>query len=40
MAVRKRLKVEDADLGRVGPGTPGGEWLRRYWLVISRAACS
>ena len=37
MAVRKKPKVEDADLARVGPGTPGGEWLRRYWLVISRA---
>src|SRR5581483_2043781 len=25
------------DLVRVGKGTPGGEWLRRYWLVVSRA---
>jgi phenylpropionate dioxygenase-like ring-hydroxylating dioxygenase large terminal subunit len=25
------------DLVRVGQGTLGGEWLRRYWLVVSRA---
>ncbi|MGB7952062.1 MAG: Rieske 2Fe-2S domain-containing protein [Candidatus Binatia bacterium] len=37
MPVRKKRKIEDADLARVGPGTPGGEWLRRYWLVVSRA---
>jgi phenylpropionate dioxygenase-like ring-hydroxylating dioxygenase large terminal subunit len=23
-----------ADLARVGQGTPGGDWLRRYWLVV------
>ena len=38
------------DLVRVGKGTPGGEWLRRYWLVVgtvpscatcrARSACS
>jgi phenylpropionate dioxygenase-like ring-hydroxylating dioxygenase large terminal subunit len=27
-----------ADLVRVGKGTPGGEWLRRYWLVVGTAA--
>src|SRR3954470_14642001 len=27
-----------SDLVRVGKGTLGGEWLRRYWLVASRAA--
>ena len=25
-----------ADIGPVGPGTPVGEWLRCYWLVVSR----
>jgi phenylpropionate dioxygenase-like ring-hydroxylating dioxygenase large terminal subunit len=37
MAPRKKKKVTDADLARVGPDTPGGQWLRRYWLAISRA---
>jgi len=27
-----------ADLVRVGKGTPGGEWLRRYWLVVGTTA--
>lgn len=27
-----------ADLVRVGKGTPGGEWLRRYWLAVGIAA--
>jgi 5,5'-dehydrodivanillate O-demethylase len=27
-------RVALADCVRVGPGTPGGEWLRRYWLVV------
>ena len=26
------------DLASVGKGTPGGEWLRRYWLVVGVAA--
>ena len=26
-----------ADIARVGPGTPGGEWFRRYWLVVGTA---
>jgi len=26
---------ENADLTRVGPGTPGGEMLRRYWWPIA-----
>ncbi|HEY7064062.1 MAG TPA: Rieske 2Fe-2S domain-containing protein [Chloroflexota bacterium] len=25
------------DLVRVGKGTPGGEWLRRYWLAVARS---
>ena len=28
---------ENAFLTRVGPGTPGGELLRRYWLPIAAA---
>ena len=23
-----------ADIPHVGPGTPGGEWFRRYWVVV------
>ena len=37
MATRKNRKITDADLARVGPDTPAGQWLRRYWLAISRA---
>src|SRR5438093_11601905 len=28
---------ENAFLTRVGPGTPGGELLRRYWLPVAAA---
>ena len=28
------MKITDKDIPRVGPGTPGGEWLRRYWLPV------
>ena len=28
----------EADLVRVGPGTPGGEVLRRYWIPVALAA--
>ena len=31
--MRKRSKVNLADIPHVGPGTPAGEWFRRYWLV-------
>ena len=27
-------KVTPADIPRVGPGTPAGEWFRKYWLVV------
>src|SRR6185503_14162574 len=27
-----------ADIPHVGRGTPAGEWLRRYWLVVGTAA--
>ena len=26
---------EDADLTHVGPGTPGGEYLRRFWHPVA-----
>jgi phenylpropionate dioxygenase-like ring-hydroxylating dioxygenase large terminal subunit len=32
MADAKRVSL--ADCARVAAGTPGGEWLRRYWLVV------
>jgi phenylpropionate dioxygenase-like ring-hydroxylating dioxygenase large terminal subunit len=32
--VGKRRKISLADIPRVGPGTPAGEWFRRYWLVV------
>ena len=31
---RKTRKITVADIPRVDPGTPGGEWFRRYWLVV------
>jgi len=30
-------KVTVADIPHVGPGTPAGEWFRRYWLVVGIA---
>jgi 5,5'-dehydrodivanillate O-demethylase len=30
-------KVTLADIPRVGPGTPAGEWFRRYWIVVGTA---
>ncbi|MGH7770171.1 MAG: Rieske 2Fe-2S domain-containing protein, partial [Candidatus Binatia bacterium] len=35
---RKKSKVTLSDLARVGPGTPAGEWFRRYWMAIATAA--
>jgi phenylpropionate dioxygenase-like ring-hydroxylating dioxygenase large terminal subunit len=37
MATKNNRKITDADLARVAPDTPAGQWLRRYWLAISRA---
>lgn len=37
MRAEARAKVQLKDLVRVGPGTPGGEWFRRYWVVVGRA---
>jgi len=31
----KKIRITDADLPRVGPETPAGQWLRRYWICIS-----
>lgn len=28
---------EDAELTHVGPGTPCGEWMRRYWVPVAYA---
>ena len=36
MPARKTNKVTDADLALVGPDTPAGQWLRRYWLAVCR----
>ncbi len=30
------MKITNADIPHVGPGTPGGNWFRRYWLPVSR----
>ena len=34
---RKTKKVTPTDIPRVGPGTPAGEWFRKYWLVVGTA---
>jgi 5,5'-dehydrodivanillate O-demethylase len=36
-AKKKTKKVTLADIPHVGPGTPGGEWFRRYWIVVGTA---
>ncbi|MPZ75768.1 MAG: Rieske 2Fe-2S domain-containing protein [Deltaproteobacteria bacterium] len=36
-AKRKTKKVAPADIPRVGPGTPAGEWFRKYWLAVGTA---
>jgi len=37
-SAKKNKQVTLGDIPRVGPGTPAGEWLRKYWLVVSTAA--
>jgi phenylpropionate dioxygenase-like ring-hydroxylating dioxygenase large terminal subunit len=37
-AKKKNRQVTLGDIPRVGPGTPAGEWLRQYWLVVGTAA--
>jgi phenylpropionate dioxygenase-like ring-hydroxylating dioxygenase large terminal subunit len=34
----REVPREDAELTRVGPGTPSGEWLRRFWQPIALTA--
>ena len=29
------IPAEDAEITRVGPGTPCGEWMRRYWVPVA-----
>ena len=36
-AKRTNKSVMVADIPRVGPGTPSGEWFRRYWVVVGIA---
>ncbi len=36
-SARKFTQVSLADIPHVGPRTPAGEWLRRYWLAVSTA---
>src|SRR5215470_5947387 len=33
-ARKKGSRISVSDLAHVGPGTPAGEWLRCYWLVV------
>ena len=28
------MQITDSDIAHVCPGTPGGDWLRRYWMAI------
>ena len=30
----KGRKITVADIPHIGPGTPAGDWFRRYWLVV------
>src|SRR5690348_14073754 len=32
---RRRVPAEDAELTHVGPDTPCGEYLRRFWLPVA-----
>lgn len=32
---KKTKQVTLADIPHVGPGTPAGDWLRRYWLAVA-----
>jgi phthalate 4,5-dioxygenase len=33
--MKRSHKITLADIPRIGPGTPGGAWFRRYWLVVA-----
>src|SRR5215510_6829903 len=32
--MKRTKQASIADIPRVGPGTPAGEWFRRYWIVV------
>jgi phenylpropionate dioxygenase-like ring-hydroxylating dioxygenase large terminal subunit len=34
VARKQRKKVTLGDIPHVGPGTPAGEWFRKYWLAV------
>jgi phenylpropionate dioxygenase-like ring-hydroxylating dioxygenase large terminal subunit len=36
-AKRKTKKAVLVDIPHVGPGTPCGEWFRRYWVAVGTA---
>ena len=33
--MKRSKKVSVADIPHVSPGTPAGDWFRRYWIVVS-----
>ena len=35
---KRDVPQEDAELARVGPGTPCGEYLRRFWQPVAKSA--
>src|SRR5438874_942950 len=35
---QREVPPEDSDLTRVGPGTPGGEYLRRFWHPVAMSS--
>ena len=37
LGTKRKKSVTAADIARVGPGTSGGEWFRRYWVVVGTA---
>jgi phenylpropionate dioxygenase-like ring-hydroxylating dioxygenase large terminal subunit len=34
----KTNKINLSDLAHVGPGTPAGEWFRKYWMPVGSVA--
>jgi phenylpropionate dioxygenase-like ring-hydroxylating dioxygenase large terminal subunit len=36
--MKRKNKITLSDLARIGPGTPAGEWFRRYWLAVGTTA--
>ena len=31
----RQVPEDDHDINHVGPGTPCGEWMRRYWIPVA-----